>query len=128
MFTRLFSFFTASFLFLSSSFAEKQVITPEEFQAALQKLSEIGIVTDAGYWSENAIPGKTLSTASMTEVVIAAAGKFGTVSTIEEAIATLHQQKILTDLERWRHELIDKTAFPGGDAQFLILLFAKKIN
>jgi len=128
MFRSLFYFACWALLSLPHLSAATQDLDPAVVQESVRKLSDIGVITDAQYWLENAQVGKVLPSSSMNELLIAAAGKFETVNSPEEAIAVLNRQKILNDLERWKHQLLDKSSFPGADAAFLIILFAKKIN
>lgn len=110
------------------TYVDVKELDPSELEAAVTKLSDLGIVTDSQYWIDNAQVGKVIPSSSMTEVLILAANKFEPASTIEEALAVLQKQKILTDMERWKHQLIDKSNFPGADAFFLLYVLAEKIK
>ncbi len=103
-------------------------VDPTVLADAVAKLNAIGVVQDPQYWMENAQKGKVVPSTSMQEVLILAAGKFGPATTIEEALEILQKQKILSDMERWKHQLIDKSNFPGADAFFLLKVLAEKVN
>lgn len=110
------------------TYVDGKEVDPSVLETAVMKLSERGIVTDSQYWIDNAQVGKVIPSSSMTEVLILAANKFEPASTIEEALEILQQQKILSDMERWKHQLIDKSNFPGADASFLLYVLAEKIK
>lgn len=110
------------------TYVDVKELDPSELEAAVMKLSDLGIVTDTQYWIDNAQVGKVIPSSSMTAVLILAANKFEPASTIEEALEVLQKQKILSDMERWKHQLIDKSNFPGADAFFLLYVLAEKIK
>ena len=109
-------------------FIDVKELDPSVLETAVAKLSDLGIVTDSQYWLDNAQVGKTVPSSSMVEVLILAANKFEPATTIEEALVILQKQKVLSDMERWKHQLIDKTNFPGADAFFLLYVLAEKIK
>ncbi len=103
-------------------------LDPTALQESVTKLQELGLVQDPQYWMENAVPGKSVPIGPLQELVIAAANKFQNVSSVEDALNVLQQKKILTDMERWRRQLLDRPSISGKDTIFLLYVLAQKIN
>lgn len=107
--------------------AEQGSIDPAEFEAAVNKLHELGIVADPQFWIDNVKPGKFIASTEIQPVVIAAAGKFQPVTTVEEAISILGEHKILMNREKW-NDLATKPKIASGVTFLLFMALAKSIN
>lgn len=107
--------------------AEQASTDPAEFEAALNKLHELGVVAEPHYWLENVKPGKFIPSTEIQPLVIAAANKFETVTTIEEALEVLNKQKVLMNREKW-NDLATKPKVASGVVFLLIMAMAKSIN
>lgn len=107
--------------------AEQASTDPAEFEAALNKLHELGVVAEPQYWLENVKPGKFIPSTEIQPLVIAAANKFETVTTIEEALEVLNKQKVLMNREKW-NDLATKPKVASGVVFLLIMAMAKSIN
>ncbi len=107
--------------------AEQAATDPAEFEAAVNKLHELGIVSDPQYWIENVKPGKFIASTEIQPVVIAAASKFEPVTTVEEAITVLGERKVLMNREKW-NDLATKPKIASGVTFLLFMALAKSIN
>lgn len=78
-------------------------------ESDLEALAEKGIIESTDYWRQNAIEDGKCDGAKVAALLIKIAGIFKPVSTLDEALQVLTQQRVLGSPDYWQ-----KTAVPGG--------------
>ncbi len=111
-----------------ASLSEAKEIDPVVFEAALNKLKDLGIIADTQYWIDNVRPGKFVEAQPVREMVIAAASKFEPVNDVPAAMQVLQKQKVLYAADKWSTDLVEKNKLAGGLVVIIINRFADKIN
>ncbi len=97
------------------------------FEEAVNKLHEIGVISDTQFWMANVAPGKFVESSQVREVVMAAAGKFEPVESLPQAIDVLQKNRVFLNAEKWRTGL-QKPKMASGDVILLITSLAKGVN
>lgn len=114
-----------------SLLAEKETKSMFDFQAfqdAVQKLNDLGVVTDQEYWLNAIRPGQFIDSAPLVELLIAVANRFEKVETIESAMDVLGRNKVVPNYQKWAAELSSKRKIAAGVAGVLIISVAKNLN
>lgn len=108
--------------------AEQAPLDPAVVEEAINKLHQIGIISDPQYWIENCKPGKFIPTANLHPILLAAAGKFEPVDTVSAAIEVLYKNKILSNAEKWNNDIVNKPKAASGVITLLFMALSKNIN
>ena len=108
--------------------AEQAPLDPAVFAEAVNKLHQIGILSDPQYWIENVKPGKFIPSANLHPVLIAAANKFEPVDSVPAAIEVLYKNKILSNAEKWNNDIVNKPKAASGVITLLFMALSKNIN
>lgn len=106
----------------------ESAVDPLIVEGAINKLHQIGIITDPQPWIDNVKPGKFIPTADLQPIVIAAANKFETVETVHQALEVLHKNRILSNVDKWTSDLIGKPKAASGVVGLLFIALSKHIN
>ncbi|HRJ73429.1 MAG TPA: hypothetical protein PLS03_14485 [Terrimicrobiaceae bacterium] len=97
------------------------------YEDAVNKLHEIGVISDAPFWITNVAPGKFIAASPVQEIVMAAAGKFEPVDSLPQAIDVLQKNRVFQNAEKWRTDL-QKPKIASGVVILLITSLARNIN
>lgn len=97
------------------------------YEDAVNKLHEIGVISDARFWLTNVEPGIFVPSSQVQEIVMAAAEKFEPVGSLSQAIDVLHKNRVFLNDEKWRTDL-QKPKIASGVVILLITSLAKNIN
>ncbi len=101
-----------------------------KLKEAVDKLAELGIVTDPAYWLENAGKGRTCEGGMVAELIIKAAQKFSPADNLEAAVKILQANGILQDkksVEYWETKAVTGKKCPGRFVSLIIISIAGKL-
>lgn len=103
-------------------------VDPVILEEAITKLHQVGVINDPQHWIDNVKPGKFIPTADLQPIVIAAANKFESVETVQQALEVLHKNRILSNVDKWTSDLISKPKAASGVVGLLFIALSKNIN
>lgn len=99
-----------------------------DLAADLKLLQEAGIIAETEYWFAHAVTGADVDGARAGALVMASAGKFREVKTLDDALQVLNQQGVLSSKSYWReHARADETC-SGANMARLINKIAQRVR
>lgn len=99
-----------------------------DLNADLRLLMEQKIVTDADYWLANATAKGRVEGARAAELLMAIARKFKPVAGLDDAIAVLKQEGILSSADYWRKHAVPGEHCSGANVARLINKTAQRLK
>jgi hypothetical protein len=110
---------------------ERAPLRPEaapDLKADVRLLVENKIVADADYWLAHAVVKGQVEGARAAELLIAAARKFKPATNLNEAVAILKQEGILSSVDYWKEHGITGEHCTGANVARLINKIAQRIK
>lgn len=124
-------------LLKSRLLADNQVITwskpkaaavkPDDLRTDLQVLLDRQVITSTDYWQQHAVTGGRCDGARVSDLLIKAAGKFQPATTVEQAIAILKQQRVVTSPAYWQKNTHANGVLGGANVAQLINSLTHKL-